>query len=69
MTTGREDGAAMQTYEIRFLAADGSIAMIHLTACDSAEEAQERARAVNGVSFDRYEIWQGTHKIAEGRAS
>jgi len=64
MTTG----PAMQTYEIRLLAADGTIAMVHLTACDSVEQALERARTIGGVHYDRYEVWQGTHKVAEGRA-
>ncbi|MBS0275354.1 MAG: hypothetical protein JSR55_13440 [Proteobacteria bacterium] len=65
MTAGCEGEAAIQTYEIRLLAANGSVAMIHLTACNSIEEASHRARAIGGITYDRYEIWRGTHKVAE----
>ena len=58
----------MLTYEIRLLNAGGETVMIHVTACDSVEQALERLAGIEGVSFARYEIWQGGRKVSEGDA-
>lgn len=56
----------MQTYEIRLLKNDGGTAMIHLTVCATAQEAEARATAIEDVLYDRYEIWERGLKIASG---
>jgi hypothetical protein len=58
----------VQTYEIRLLDGNGDTVMIHVTSCGSAEEAQARATSISGVRFDRFEIWHGGQKLAEGRS-
>ncbi|HEY7978182.1 MAG TPA: hypothetical protein VID67_08300 [Rhizomicrobium sp.] len=59
----------MQTFEIRLMAEDGSTILIHLTVCNSVHEARERADAINNVSYERYEIWRGARKVADGTNS
>jgi hypothetical protein len=56
----------MRTYEIRLLKSNGSMAMIHLTVCATPREAEARVTAIEGVLYDRYEIWEGGSKIASG---
>ncbi len=56
----------MQTYEIRLLKADGTVAMIHLTTCVSDDEAIARVADIRDIAFDRYEIRQDRRKVAEG---
>lgn len=56
----------MLTYEIRLLNAGGGTVMIHVTSCDSTEEARGRIDGTGGVAFDRFEIWQDGKKVAEG---
>ena len=56
----------MPTYEIRLLDAGGETVMIHVTSCNTPEQAFERLVRVDGVSYARYEIWQGGHKVSEG---
>jgi len=58
----------MRTFEIRLLNSEGGTAMIHVTACDTVEQACERLAGIQGVSYVRYEIWQGGHKVLEGPA-
>jgi hypothetical protein len=56
----------MQTYEIRLLDGNADTVIIHVTSCDNAEEAQARVASINDVRFDRFEIWHGGQKLAEG---
>ncbi|HEY8948852.1 MAG TPA: hypothetical protein VIM56_08200 [Rhizomicrobium sp.] len=58
----------MLTFEIRLLNGEGHTAMIHVTACDTVDEARERLAGIVGVHYVRYEIWQGGHKVLEGPA-
>lgn len=59
----------MLTFEIRLLDSEGGTTMIHVTACDTVEQACERLAGIRGVSYARYEIWQGGHKVSEGFAN
>jgi hypothetical protein len=56
----------MLTYEIRLLNGGGETVMIHVTACDTPEQALERLAHLDGVAYAHYEIWQGGQKLAEG---
>lgn len=66
MTANGEGRSATPTFEIRLMAADGGMVMIHLTVCETAQEAEARACAIDGVAYDRYEIWESGRKAASG---
>jgi len=42
-------------FEIRYFRADGTLAIVHITACDSHAEAEERART-HQYDHARFEI-------------
>ena len=56
----------MLTFEIRLLNCGGETVMIHVTTCDTPEQAFERLAQLDGVSYTHYEIWQGGQKLSEG---
>jgi len=46
-------------FEIRYFHADGTLAIVHITACDSPAEAEERARTQQD-GHARFEIFEIT---------
>jgi len=46
-------------FEIRYFRADGTLAIVHITACDSHAEAEERART-HQHDHARFEILEIT---------
>jgi len=42
-------------FEIRYFRADGTLAIVHITACDSHDEAEECART-HQCDYSRFEI-------------
>ena len=53
-------------YEIRFLKADGTTALVFVTSCVSDEHATETARRMMKDGFARFEISRGHTRVAEG---
>jgi hypothetical protein len=58
--------SAMEAYEIRLINADGSTALLYVTQCASDADAIHTAQTIKHATCERFEIWRGLHKIAEG---
>lgn len=53
-------------YEIRFLKADGTTALVFVTSCVSDEHAAETARRMMKEGFARFEVSRGHTRVADG---
>ena len=47
----------MPDFEIRYFHADGTLAIVHITVCDSAAEAEEHARQ-HQQNYSRFEVFE-----------
>ena len=55
-----------QDYDIRFLNADGTTALLFVTRCVSDEHALETARRMMRPEFTAFEVWRGHTRVAAG---
>ncbi len=63
----RGDGLVSdRDYEIRFLKADGTTALVFVTSCAGDEHARETALRMMRDGFARFEVWHGQSRVAEG---
>jgi hypothetical protein len=44
-------------FEIRYFHADGTLAIVHITACDTRADAEERAR-VSQKDYSHFEVFE-----------
>ncbi len=47
----------MPDFEIRYFHADGTLAIVHITVCDSHADAEERART-HQSDYSRFEVFE-----------
>ena len=52
-------------YEIRFLKADGTTALVFVTSCVSDEHARDTAKSLMRSEFAGFEIWRGQHRVTK----
>jgi hypothetical protein len=55
----RRGKACLPDFEIRYFHADGTLAIVHITACDSRADAEERASALQH-DYPRFEVFEIT---------
>ena len=56
----------MRAYELRLLDGRGSTVAIYAVNCANDQTAQTSILSVGDVDYERYEVWQGMQRIAEG---
>lgn len=56
----------MNSYEIRYLAADGRTILLYVTQCADDDAAMQTVARLKEIDCARYELWSGFRKVTEG---